>query len=339
VDRNTHRGFREIEESESESESSDAKLKSDKKGKRKPADLESDRRVKEAKQKRREEKKQKREQKSTADEVEDGINAEIAEAYLLIKKHENEEKEKREKKNKAAYERKKTAEEELERKAKMKKAADEELERKAKMKKAADEKYEKGKKSQPAADTDVPTKEKVIKVRRYAPREKYVESSDSDSDSSDDSSFEEFKKKKKAHTTPAKSKPVKRKEENPVVPTGEIYDPPCSACRMGERVCEKHALGSACLACRKSKQRCEYSQPKRKRGQSKAEVASADEHSENETDDQGPRRAAKVASKAITKNIEDIEASIGTSKKKTPGKTKGIYPFFFFFFLRTSPIP
>ena len=134
----------------------------------------------------------------------------------------------------------------------------------------------------------------------------------------------------KPRTTANKSKDVKsrksgiRKEEKPLGRTGDLYDPPCSSCRLAQRTCEKTGMGSACFACRRSKQRCEYAQPKRRRPRSNEVIDSADEESDDNDDGHVPRQAAKVAKKAITKAIEVIELPESSKKKRATGKSKGM---------------
>ena len=168
-----------------------------------------------------------------------------------------------------------------------------------------------------------------VKVTRYEDR--------GDSDASSGSSWRmkkknprktvaQEKKRDEESSKPRQTPVEKKREENPVVPTGELYDPPCSACRLAGRVCEKQGLGTACAACRRSKHRCEYSRDKRRAAKSKPDVLSADENSDA-PDDAPSRLAAKVATKAITRAIEDIEAAPGPAKKKTAAKSKGSFIF------------
>lgn len=183
-------------------------------------------------------------------------------------------------------------------------------EKKGKEKKTADEK--------PCAN------EKVIKVKRRRTAAATPQPETAESDSSSSTSWDEMRQKSKPRTTPAKSKLENKKNENPVVPTGELYDPPCSTCRIAERDCEKQGLGSACVACRRSKQRCEYSLRKRRAAKSKDEVDSEDDQSDGPTEDPASRKAAKDASKAITKAIENIETATAPTKKKAARKSKGM---------------
>jgi hypothetical protein len=137
---------------------------------------------------------------------------------------------------------------------------------------------------------------------------------------------------------PPPVKPKTEKNAQTIVPTGELYDRPCSSCVLAKKKCEKQGLGTACVACRKSKHKCEYSQQKGKGGKSKT-IAESEDDDQKVTDtaaavDDAPvedaaavanpraRKAAKTATKAITKAIQDIE-SASLTPKAAVGKGKG----------------
>lgn len=173
------------------------------------------------------------------------------------------------------------------------KETEEKAKEKEKQNKRRDEKTEKG---------------TVVRVKRRLPPRKSDADAVDNSDSHETSSEDE-------ESQPYKATVKQEKNTRTIIATGKLYDPPCLRCRLAGKDCERQELGSACVACRTSKNRCEYSQTKKKVEKSKAIVVESDDD-EMVVGRQNPtRRAAKAANEAID---EIVGGKIAKAAKTVP---------------------
>jgi hypothetical protein len=162
-------------------------------------------------------------------------------------------------------------------------------------------------------------KETVVRVKRAViPRKSDADAAD-DSTHSEDSDEDEDARPYKA--------PVKHEYKvRPIVATGKLYARPCARCEMAEKECEIQEGGTACVACRRSKNKCEYGQPRKKveKKKSKAIVETEDDLTEGGRQ-HPPRRAAKAANAAIENIITGKTAPKAQSKAAPQPAKKGVY--------------
>lgn len=83
-------------------------------------------------------------------------------------------------------------------------------------------------------------------------------------------------------------RPTPRSKRVALRPSGELHDPPCPRCEYLRRICEKDFGGGACVACKRTKQRCGFAARRVKKGvKNKIEIASEDDETDHS---QHPRR-------------------------------------------------